>query len=154
MTDWQAIRTEYEQGTKLCDLIRAHDVKKTTLIDRRNKEGWIHPTDLRPTDRPQNKIVPIHPSAMPPDAVTIASNLLADLATLVQGGEARLDYSEHVKASRALSEYVKVLIVAPREMEAQDVLSIPLNKILPRFRLAIQQLLDENARAQEQEHAS
>jgi len=154
MTDWSVIRHEYEQGASLRVLAEKYGVGKSTIAERKHKEQWAeHRTDTGRTPDIK-KILSIHPSPMPPDAVTIASNLLADLASLVQGEACRLDYSEHVKASRALSEYVKVLIVAPRETEAQDVLSVPLNKISPRTRLAIQRLIDEDAESQEQEQVS
>jgi hypothetical protein len=150
--DWPAIRAEYENGASLRSLASKHGVSKSTIGERKFKEQWAeHRTDTGRTSDIQ-KIVSIHPSAMPPDAVTIASNLLADLANLAQGEWSRLTYSEHVKASRSLSEYVKVLVTAPRETEAQDVMSIPLNKLSPRTRLAIQRLIDEDEHAQEQEN--
>jgi hypothetical protein len=144
MTDWSAIRNDYENGVSFRALAAKYDVSKTYIIEKRNKEEWNRPDRPTMTDRPFKKIVSIHSSSMPPDALAIAGSLLEDLAHLVQGEASRLDYSEHVKASRALSEYVKVLIVAPRETETQERLSIPLDTISPRTRLAIQRLLAED----------
>src|SRR6266705_1522720 len=145
-----SIRADYEGGMSLRAVAAKHGVSKTYIIEKRNKEQWNRPDQPTMTDRPLKQIVSIHPSPMPPNAITIASNLLADLAHLVQGEESRLTYSDHVKASRALSEYVRVLIVAPREAETQERLSIPLDTISPRTRMAIQQLLAED----EQENVS
>ncbi len=155
MSDWQQIRSEYEQGMvkSIQSFADAHGVAKTTLIDRRNKEGWIHPSDRRPPDRPiTKKIVPISLPSMPPNAVEIASSLLADLANLVEGKqEARLTYSEHVKASRALSEYVKVLATAPQDQEAKEGLVIPLDRISPHTRIEISRLLIEEEQSDQEE---
>ncbi len=38
--DWQAIQSEYEQGSPLRSLAAKYDVSKTTLIRKRNSEGW------------------------------------------------------------------------------------------------------------------
>ncbi len=45
MTDWAAIRADYEAGgVSLRQLAAKHDVSKTYLIERRNKEQWNRPT--------------------------------------------------------------------------------------------------------------
>ena len=147
MTDWSAIRQEYEQGASLRTLAAKHGVGKSTIAERKFKEQWDRPDTGRRTPDAR-KMVSIPPSSMPPDAVTIASTLLTDLANLVQGEASRLDYSDHVKASRALSEYVKVLLIAPRETETQDGLVIPLEKLLPSTRKEIRKLLAEDEQAQ------
>lgn len=147
MTDWSVIRQEYEQGASLRVLAVKHGVGKSTIAERKFKEQWTeHRTPGRTPDT--RKMVSIAPPPMPPDALTIASTLLSDLANLVQGEASRLDYSDHVKASRALSEYVKVLLIAPRETETQDGLVIPLEKLLPSTRKEIRKLLAEDEQAQ------
>lgn len=49
MADWQAIKTEYEAGASLRSLAAKHNVSKTYIIEKRNKQGWTVPTT---TDRP------------------------------------------------------------------------------------------------------
>jgi hypothetical protein len=151
MIDWSAIRQEYEQGASLRSLATKHEVSKTYIIEKRNKENWNRPdrpTANRPlTDRPPT---PIQHFPIPDDAATIARIGLHQLAQHLQTDDI-LPIASHKSLSDALAQYVKVLIVAPRETEAQDVLSVPLNKISPRTRLAIQRLLDEDAESQEQE---
>ncbi len=56
MADWQAIRQEYEQGSTLRALAVRHDVSKTTLIRKRNSEGWTtdRTTGPRTTNQAQS----------------------------------------------------------------------------------------------------
>src|SRR5258708_7906905 len=153
MTDWQAIRADYESGQSLRSLAAKYDVSKSTIGERKFKEQWTeHRTDIGRT----SDAIPLSrptPLPLPGDAATIARIGLHQLAQHLQTDEI-LPISSHKSLSDALAQYVKVLIVAPREMEAQDVLSVPLNKISPRTRLAIQRLLDEDAESQEQEQVS
>jgi len=154
LTDWKAIQAEYEQGATLRALAAKYDVSKTTLIRKRNSEGWTTDRTTGPRTGPHTPISgPIAHFPIPDDAATIARIGLHQLAQHLQADEI-LPISSHKSLSDALAQYVKVLIVAPRETEAQDVLSVPLNKISPRTRLAIQRLLDEDAEAQEQEQVS
>ena len=154
MTDWQAIRADYESGQSLRSLAAKYDVSKSTIGERKFKEQWTeHRTDIGRT----SDAIPLSrptPLPLPGDAATIARIGLHQLAQHLQTDEI-LPISSHKSLSDALAQYVKVLIVAPREIEAQDVLSVPLNKISPRTRIAIQHLLDEDERlAQEQEQVS
>ena len=154
MVDWKAIQAEYEQGATLRALAAKYDVSKTTLIRKRNSEGWTTDRTTGPRTGPHAPLSsPIHHLPIPDDAATIARIGLHQLAQHLQA-EDILPISSHKSLSDALAQYVKVLIVAPRETEAQDVLSVPLNKISPRTRLAIQRLLDEDAESQEQEKVS
>jgi len=151
--DWKAIRTEYEQGASLRSLAAKHGVSKSVIGERKFKERWVeHRTDtVRTPDRiPLSRPTPL---SLPADALSIARIGLSQLAQHLQA-EDLLPISSHKSLSDALAQYVKVLIVAPREAEVQDVLSIPLNKISPRTRLAIQRLLDEDEQEQEQEQVS
>jgi hypothetical protein len=161
--DWTAVRAEYEQGASLRALAARYDVSKSTIARRKHEEQWIEPS--RVNDTIKGAITKMlghgtvgHPPLPVPfpvsdDAATIARIGLHQLAQHLQTDEI-LPISSHKSLSDALAQYVKVLIVAPRETEAQDVLSVPLNKISPRTRLAIQRLLDEDAEAQEQEQVS
>src|SRR5260221_2176273 len=155
MVDWNVIRQEDEQGKgTLRSLATKYDISKTTLIRKRNSEGWTADRTNGPRTGPPTPLSgPLH-LPIPDDAATIARIGLHQLAQHLQTDEI-LPISSHQALSDALAQYVKVLIVAPREIEAQDVLSVPLNKISPRTRIAIQQLLDEDERlAQEQEQVS
>ena len=155
MADWSVIRKEYEQGVSLRALAANHGVSKTYIIEKRNKEHWNRPTD-RPTttDRPLSPTKPM-PLPIPADAVTIAQIGLSQLARHLQTDEL-LPLTYHKTISDALSQYVKVLITAPRETETQDGLVIPLEKLLPQTRRAIRQLLveDEQAQARSAERVS
>ncbi len=150
--DWLAIRADYESGSSLRSLAAKHGVSKSTIGERKFKEQWAeHRTDIgRTSDMlPLPRPTPLH-LPLPDDAATIARIGLQQLAQHLQT-DAILPISSHKSLSDALAQYVKVLVTAPRETEAQDVMSIPLNKLSPRTRLAIQRLLDEDERAQEQE---
>src|SRR5258708_2850993 len=148
MIDWQAIRADYEQGASLRSLATKHEVSKTYIIEKRNKENWNRPdrpTTNRPlTNRPPT---PIHHLPIPDDAISIARIGLHQLAQHLQADDI-LPIASHKSLSDALAQYVKVLVIAPRETEVQDVLSIPLTKISPRTRMAIQQLLAEDEQEQ------
>jgi hypothetical protein len=127
--DWTAVRAEYEQGTSLRQLATKHDVSKTYIIEKRNKENWNRPDrPNRPTGLTDRPSTPIAHFPIPDDAATIARIGLHQLAQHLQTDEI-LPISSHKSLSDALAQYVKVLIVAPRETEAQDVLSVPLNKL-------------------------
>jgi len=147
MIRWQEIRQQYEeQGASLRALAAKHDVPRTTLIRRRDAEQWtrngplvVHgPGETDRAPRVSNQVV-----ALSDDAVAIARLGLRQLAMHLQQ-DGLLSIQAHKSLSDALSSYVKVLIMAPRETEAPDVLSVPLNKLSPRTRLAIQRLLDED----------
>ncbi|SRR6266852_1500603 len=165
MTDWSVIRQEYEQGGTLRSLAAKYDVSKSTIARRKHEEQWIEPS--RTNDAIKGTITKMlvqhgtvmgHPPKPVPfpvsdDATTIARIGLHQLAQHLQTDEI-LPIASHKSLSDALAQYVKVLIVAPRETEVQDVLSVPLNKISPRTRLAIQRLIDEDVESQEQEQVS
>ena len=149
MIDWSTIRQEYEQGASLRVLALKHGVSKSTIGEHKFKEGWTERTDSNGRTADIGKIMSIHQTSMPSDALTIAQGLLGDLAHLTQGEPARFSLGDHVKASRALSEYVRVLITAPREDTPHEKLSIPLDTISPHTRLAIQRLLAEDEHQEE-----
>ncbi len=141
--DWPAIRSEYEQGASLRSLAAKHSVSKTYIIEKRNKEQWNRPTDRPLTNRPTAPTsLPFH-LPIPDDAIGIARIGLKQLAMHLQADEI-LPIKDHKSLSDALAQYVKVLITAPQEHETHNELSIPLNTISPRTRLAIQQLLAED----------
>jgi len=148
LTDWSAIRQEYEQGASLRSLAAKHDVSKTYIIEKRNKENWNRPdrpTANRPlTDRPHT---PIQHLPIPDDAVSIARIGLHQLALHLQADDI-LPIASHKSLSDALAQYVKVLVTAPRETETQDGLVIPLEKLLPSTRKEIRKLLAEDEQAQ------
>src|SRR5258707_1047663 len=126
MIDWSVIRQEYEQGTSLRSLATKHEVSKTYIIEKRNKENWNRPTTdrrslTRLTDRPPT---PIQHLPIPDDAISIARIGLHQLAQHLQADEI-LPISSHKSLSDALAQYVKVLVTAPRE-DAQDGLLLPL----------------------------
>src|SRR5260221_6401528 len=158
MVDWQAIQSDYEQGVSLRDIVARHGSSIATISRCARHDGWIRsvpPLETRPVkhETPVSH-KPLPPVSIPDDAATIARIGLHQLAQHLQTDEI-LPISSHKSLSDALAQYVKVLIVAPPEIEAQDVLSVPLNKISPRTRIAIQQLIAKDERlAQEQEQVS
>jgi transposase-like protein len=139
---WHIIRQEYEKGASLRSLATKHDVPKTSLIRKRDAEGWtrtggpvlVHgPVDQEP---PQG----VQP---PADALTIARLGLRQLAQHLQGKDT-LSIANHKLLSDALATYVKVLLMVPREVDTQDGLVLPLEKLLPETRTAIRRLLAED----------
>lgn len=115
--DWETIRREYESGgTSLRQLAVKHNVSKTYLIEKRDKEHWNRPTD-RPTtqDRPVGSgeiciLRSVLPS--PPNALEGANLGLDALVTYLKANRLGMDLSDHVKASNALSQYNKIIINA------------------------------------------
>jgi hypothetical protein len=152
MIDWTAIRVEYEQGVSLRDIVRTHGSSIATISRCARHDNWVRPiTPTETRNRKRETPMPLPVSfPIPDDAATIARIGLQQLAQHLQTDEI-LPIASHKSLSDALAQYVKVLVTAPRETEAQDVMSIPLNKLSPRTRLAIQRLLDEDEHAQEQE---
>ena len=129
-------------------LAAKHEVSKTYIIEKRNKENWNRPDrPNRPTGLTDRPPTPIHHLPIPDDAISIARIGLHQLAQHLQTDDI-LPIASHKSLSDALAQYVKVLVIAPRETEVQDVLSIPLTKISPRTRMAIQQLLAEDEQEQ------
>jgi len=153
VTDWAIIRKEYEQGASLRSLATTYDVPKTTLIRRRDAEAWTRtgPLLVHGPDR----TIPPPVSPMPLDALSVARVGLKQLAQHLQGQttEDTLPIASHKLLSDALSQYVKVLITAPRETEAQDGLLLPLEKLLPETRIEIRRLLAEDERQQQERSA-
>jgi hypothetical protein len=146
MTDWNAIQDEYKAGASLRALAAKYDVPKTTLIRKRDAEGWtrtggpvlVHgPVDQEP---PQG----VQP---PADALTIARLGLRQLALHLQGKDT-LSIATHKLLSDALSTYVKVLLMVPREIDPQEGITIPLEQLLPETRVAIRRLLAEDEQQQ------
>jgi len=58
---WQVIRQEYEQGASLRSLAAKHAVSKTTLIRKRNSEGWTRDRTTGPRTTKQAQ-VDTHPT--------------------------------------------------------------------------------------------
>jgi len=147
LTDWSVIRQEYEQGATLRALAAKHDVSKTTLIRKRDSEGWTKDQPTGPRTGPHTPTGgPLH-LPVSDDAATIARIGLHQLALHLQADNI-LPIASHKSLSDALAQYVKVLVTAPRETETQDGLVIPLEKLLPSTRRAIRQLLSEDEQAQ------
>lgn len=125
MPDWEAIRREYEAGgITLRPLALKHGVSKTTLIERRNKEGWTRPTD-RPTVRPDGNItilrneLPSIPSAV--DGANFGIEALVEILKANKASDKKMDLSEHVKAATALYQYNRIIVNAiPVEDEEED----------------------------------
>lgn len=159
MTDWSVIRQEYEQGASLRDIVARHGSSIATISRCARHDSWIRPveplqaSELKQAMKQAMKRETPLPLPVSQDAATIARIGLHQLAQHLQTDEL-LPIASHKSLSDALAQYVKVLIVAPREVEAQDVLSIPLTKLSPHTRMAIQRLLDEDAESQEQEKVS
>ncbi len=157
MIDWSVIRQEYEQGASLRVLAVKYGASKSTIARRKHEEQWIEPS--RTNDTIKGAITKMlghgtvgrSPKPVPfpvsDDAVSIARIGLHQLAQHLQADDI-LPIASHKSLSDALAQYVKVLVIAPRETEVQDVLSIPLTKISPRTRMAIQQLLAEDEQEQ------
>lgn len=150
MTDWKAIQSEYEQGASLRSLAAKYGVGKSTIAERKVKEQWDqkrtpdgHRTpDSLPLPRPT-------PLPIPADAIAIARIGLSQLARHLQTDEL-LPITYHKSISDALAQYVKVLVTAPREIEAQDGLVLPLEKLLPSTRMEIRRLLAEDEALQQE----
>jgi len=154
LADWSKIREEYEQGVSLRQLATNHNVSKTYIIEKRNKENWTRPL---PTDRPTTTDrvpTPLKPKPLPipADARAIARTGLSQLARHLEGDDL-LPITCHKLISDSLSQYVKVLITAPAENEAQDGLVLPLEKLLPSTRMEIRRLLAEDERLQQERSA-
>jgi hypothetical protein len=140
MSDWIAIRNEYENGLSLRQLAATYGVSKTYIIEKRNKENWNRPDrpdrPTRPTDRPHT---PIQHLPMPDDAVSIARFGLQQLAQHLQS-EDILSISSHKSLSDALAQYVKVLITAPQEEESSGIY-LDLRKLPAWKRMELRRLL-------------
>lgn len=116
--DWEAIQREYETGgITLRPLALKYGVSKTSLIERRNKEGWTRPTD-RPTtnDRPVGSItvlrneLPSIPSAV--DGANFGIEALVEILKENKTNGKKMDLSEHVKAATALYQYNRIIVNA------------------------------------------
>lgn len=149
MTDWKAIQSEYEQGASLRSLATKYGVGKSTIGERKFQEHWEqkpasdtgHRTpDTLPLPRPT-------PLPIPADARAIARIGLSQLARHLET-DTLLPITYHKSISDALAQYVKVLTTAPAEIEVQEGLVLPLEKLLPETRRAIRQLLAEDEQVQ------
>jgi len=154
--NWAAVRTDYERGASLRDIVAKHGSSIATVSRVARHEGWIRP--IKPPETRHTKQVkhetPLSPLPvpMPLDAVSIARAGLKQLALHLQGQatEETLPIASHKSLSDALAQYVKVLITAPGETEAEDGLVIPLERLLPETRMEIRRLLAADERQQQE----
>lgn len=137
MTDWQAIRIEYEQGASQASLAKRFSVSRKAIQNHIAKERWIVAGEVAPATRPPI-LLPISN-----DARSIARIGLHQLSMHLQT-EVLLDIKDHKLLSDALAQYVKVLSMAPQEQKSQDGLIIPLDRISPHTRMEISRLLMED----------
>ena len=148
--DWKAIKADYEQGQlSQSALAKKHGISRTAIQKRAMKESWVAGCRLQVADATPPPPTKPTPLTLPADAITIAQIGLSQLAQHLQADEI-LSISSHKSLSDALAQYVKVLITAPRETEAQDGLVIPLEKLLPSTRMEIRRLLAEDERRQQE----
>src|SRR5260221_580227 len=152
MTDWSAIRAEYEQGTSLRDIVAAHGSSIATISRVARHDNWIRPVKPLETRTVKRETPvspkPLSPVSMPMDAVSIARTGLRQLAQHLQAEEI-LPIASHKSLSDALAQYVKVLLVAPQETEVREGLLIPLDGISDHTRREIRRLLLEDAEQRE-----
>lgn len=163
MTDWSAIRSEYEQGASLRDIVAQHGSSIATISRVARHEGWIRPvkplqaSELKQAMKQVKRETPLSPMpvSMPLDAVSIARAGLKQLAQHLQpeSPDEILPIASHKSLSDALAQYVKVLITAPSETGTEDGLVIPLERLLPETRAKIRLLLAEDEHMQQERSA-
>ena len=102
MIDWDAIRSDYEDGISLRTLSTKYTVPKTTIIRHQQAEGWERTADRtisRTPDRPPMTKV-----------VGLADSMIDQLAVI---SKIPLDLKEHKLFADALSQYNKILVSDP-----------------------------------------
>ncbi len=128
MADWKAIREEYEAGgISLRQLAAKHNVSKSYLIEKRDKEGWNRPPNRPPTsigasasggENAIHVLRSVLPS--PTNAVEGANLGINALVEYLRRHASEMDPGEHLKTSNALAQYNKIVINAPPEEEEEE----------------------------------
>jgi len=156
--DWTVVQQQYEQGASLRDIVARHGSSIATISRIARHEGWerpVTPIEIRKHETVKHETSipppPVSPSvSMPSDAISIARTGLAQLDQhLKSKGEPVKDIlsiASHKLLSDALSQYVKILAMAPQE--SQDGFVILFEELLPQTVDVIRQALVEDERLQ------
>jgi hypothetical protein len=149
MTDWNAIRADYEQGQlSQSALAKKHGISRKAISNHARGEHWTSPTVTGHTSQvtpatPPPPLANVTPFPLPADAHSIARIGLHQLALHLQS-ETLLEIKDHKSLSDALSQYIKVLATAPETDATQDGLLIPFDRLSARTRMEIRRLLAED----------
>lgn len=152
--NWAAIRAEYEAGKgSLRSLADKYGVSKTTLIRKRNNEGWT--TDRTTGPRTGPIPPPVHDEGvirflLPNDVLSIADLLLTQLARNLQ---MEMDIRDIKLASDALASCAKVKLTYPAEQEdhSSDGIVLWPERLLPHTQAEIRRLLEADEQKQREE---
>lgn len=129
MSDWEAIRREYEAGgVSFQQLAEKYKPSKSAIHRRAQKEMWdgmgrdAENVGRDGTEQEEVRNLHILRSVLPspPNAVEGANLGLEALVNYLKDHKATMDLADHVKAATALSQYNKIIINAPLEAEEEE----------------------------------
>ncbi len=141
MIDWNALRSEYEQGASLRTLAAKYGISKSLIGKKKFQEQWTVPQVDRRVDMPR----PVH--RVSTDVLILADMLLYQVSQHLQES---LPMKDLKSASDVLAACAKVKQTYPQEQETQDGLVIPYIRISAHARMEIRRILMEDEQRKEQ----
>jgi hypothetical protein len=101
MSDWEAIKKDFESGLSLRTLSAKHDIGKSTIHEHAIAGQWQRTNVGQLPDIGQTPVAPAN------STVALANSMIGQLATIAK---VPLDLKEHNLFAQALSQYNKIAV--------------------------------------------